>query len=426
MNTTEADRLEQFGVKVEHHFAVTEDGYILHMHRLKGREGKPVIFFQHGLVCSSWAWVVSNDYAPAIRFWKLGYDVWLGNFRGNMYSQKHTTLQLNSTLFWDFTFEQMGECDLPAELNYVREHTKQEKVTYVGWSEGTAAVFVNQGGDKQFAKCKKYPLEEQINLFIALSPIGHIEHNNSRVLKLMSKWWIAGTLATLFPFGILFFTSMAPLEDWVCYLTGGLLCHLTVNIIAGKSNLDDTTNLVNFVAHFPSGTSVKNLNHFAQIMQKGFRRYDYGLDNLRYYHSREPPSFDLSAIRFPTALFFADKDLFVQPKDRQRMEDDLRKSNQVVFSKLYEDFSHVTWNLGNSLQSGVYLEDMEKLLRQYNPVPIFSDILAPVSQPPLVFPFGSDTKQVVSDDSDDEQEVSKSGSSGVQKKLVLNETVLVI
>jgi len=44
----------------------------------------------HGLADSADSWVVnSKDKAPALVAAKEGYDVWLGNFRGNKYSRAH-------------------------------------------------------------------------------------------------------------------------------------------------------------------------------------------------------------------------------------------------------------------------------------------------------------------------------------------------
>lgn len=40
--------------------------------------------------------------------------------------------------FWDFEFEQMGTYDQPAQINYILENTKAEKLAaYIGHSEGT-------------------------------------------------------------------------------------------------------------------------------------------------------------------------------------------------------------------------------------------------------------------------------------------------
>ena len=50
-----------------------------------------------------------------------GYDVWLGNVRGNIYSLNHTTLTPDSHQFWDFSFQEMAEIDLPAMVDKVLE-----------------------------------------------------------------------------------------------------------------------------------------------------------------------------------------------------------------------------------------------------------------------------------------------------------------
>ena len=50
---------------------------------------------------------------------RQGYDVWLGNVRGNIYCLNHTTLTPKDRKFWDFSFQEMGEIDLPAMVDYV-------------------------------------------------------------------------------------------------------------------------------------------------------------------------------------------------------------------------------------------------------------------------------------------------------------------
>ena len=59
-----------------------------------------------------------------------GFDVWMGNFRGNVYSRNHTSLNPNTIIgpFWDFTWWENGVMDIPAMLNYILETTSQEKL----------------------------------------------------------------------------------------------------------------------------------------------------------------------------------------------------------------------------------------------------------------------------------------------------------
>ena len=61
------------------------------------------------------------------------------------------------------------------------------------------------------------------------------------------------------------------------------------------------------MGHFPSGTSLKSLNHFAQIYkQKKFMHYDYGkYGNRDKYDGNDiPPEIDLSNIaNVPIAMF---------------------------------------------------------------------------------------------------------------------------
>lgn len=50
------------------------------------------------------------------------------------------------------------------------------------------------------------------------------------------------------------------------------------------------------MGHFPSGSSLKNMDHFEQIIRRGkFARYDYGEEiNMQKYGSKEPPVYNLT------------------------------------------------------------------------------------------------------------------------------------
>lgn len=52
--------------------------------------GKKVVFMQHGVFDSADCWISNTkDKSPAFILSNEGYDVWLGNSRGNKYSNGH-------------------------------------------------------------------------------------------------------------------------------------------------------------------------------------------------------------------------------------------------------------------------------------------------------------------------------------------------
>ena len=54
----------------------------------------------------------------------------------------HLTLNYKTERdYWLFSFTEMGEYDAPAQVDFVREHTGAEKLTYIGHSQGTSQMF---------------------------------------------------------------------------------------------------------------------------------------------------------------------------------------------------------------------------------------------------------------------------------------------
>eukprot|EP00092_Neocalanus_flemingeri_P031414 GFUD01034120.1.p1 GENE.GFUD01034120.1~~GFUD01034120.1.p1 ORF type:complete len:243 (+),score=66.40 GFUD01034120.1:331-1059(+) len=136
------------GYPAETHTVVTDDGYILTLHRIPHDAGgtynrtRPVVFLQHGLLSSSADWVVTGPgKALAFLLSDQGYDVWMGNYRGNTYSHHHVNKDIDKKTYWAFSWDEMAEHDLPTMLSHMMEVTGQDTFYYIGHSMGTITYY---------------------------------------------------------------------------------------------------------------------------------------------------------------------------------------------------------------------------------------------------------------------------------------------
>lgn len=97
---------------------------------------RPVVFLQHALMDSSAGWLLLGPKRSlALQLVDAGFDVWLGNSRGNRFSRNHTRLQPDQPEFWRWSWQQQAEQDLPASISYVLGATQQQRLVYVGYSQ---------------------------------------------------------------------------------------------------------------------------------------------------------------------------------------------------------------------------------------------------------------------------------------------------
>jgi len=147
----QAERIEEHGYPAESHFAETPDGYVLNLFRIPhsprlnnaGESPRPVVLIMHGLFsCSDCFLLNGPEDALPFNYADAGYDVWLGNARGNIYSRNNTRLDVRHPYFWKFSWHEIGAIDLPATIDYILDLTGQQALHYVGHSQGCTAFFV--------------------------------------------------------------------------------------------------------------------------------------------------------------------------------------------------------------------------------------------------------------------------------------------
>jgi len=92
--------------------------------------------------------------APAFIAAEAGYDVWLGNIRGNKHSRAHVSLDPDGHdgAFWQYSFAENGLIDVKSMIEYVKMETGVDKIAYVGHSMGTTMMYYLAVKDPDFVK----------------------------------------------------------------------------------------------------------------------------------------------------------------------------------------------------------------------------------------------------------------------------------
>jgi len=353
INMTPAEIIEYWGYPVENYEVTTEDGYELMILRIPhGRDevynettaGKrPVVFLQHGLDGSAADWVTNlPNEAAAFVFADGGFDVWIGNFRGNTYARYHTTLTTKDHAFWQFSWDEMAHYDLPAMINYALNISKADTLYYVGFSLGTTTAFAKFSQDLEFAK--------KIKKFYALAPMVTLKH-----IKGPLRWIAPFTGSIELVTKILGEDEFAP-PQWLMDIVSKyfcsnpvseLLCSDVLFLIGGpESSQMNSSRIPVYLSHSPGGTSTRTMIHMGQMVKSGkFDAYDYGRrENKKHYGQSKPPEYDVSAMETPVFMFSGGQDWLADPKDVANLLPKIKNLFDSVYLSDFNDFDFI-WGL---------------------------------------------------------------------------------
>jgi len=349
MNTEQI--IKYWGYPFEAYTVKTEDKYTLTVHRIPHSRNvpetptkpRPVVFLQHGFDGSSADWITNlPNQAAAYVFADAGFDVFLGNFRGNLESKSQEGWTSKHE-YWQFSWDEMAAYDLPAMINVALNVSNADSLYYVAHSVGTTAGFAKFSEDKAFA--------QKIKKFYALAPIATMK-NAQGPLRYIAK--LTGAMQWLL--GLLGVDEFAPnqwfMQEMAKYVCGNvvtkLLCEDVLFLIGGPDSKQlNTTRIPVYVSHSPGGTSTQNVIHFGQMIESGkFQRYDYGSSkkNQEHYQQKTPPLYDVTTMETPVAVYSGDMDWLADPKDVDLLIPNLRSLTHHVALEGYNHFDFI-WGL---------------------------------------------------------------------------------
>uniref|UniRef100_A0A0N5BNT1 Lipase n=1 Tax=Strongyloides papillosus TaxID=174720 RepID=A0A0N5BNT1_STREA len=369
VNMTPIEMIEYWGYPAEEITATTKDGYVLHMHRIrhgKGQEdkkNKPVVFMQHGLICSSTNWITNlPTESAAFIFADAGFDVWLGNMRGNTYSIDSTNVDTNSKEFWAFSWDEMAKYDLDAMIDKALEVSGQKDLYYIGHSQGTLTMFSKLSIDPTF--------KNKVRKFFALAPVGTVGHIKG-AMEVLAKFLYPeiGLVETIL--GDKEFLPnnwlMEILNKAVCenFLLKGMCDNILFLIAGPESNQLNATRVPVYMGHTPAATSVQNMVHWMQMVHsKKQEMYDYRSEkeNQKHYGQSTPPEYDISNVNVDTYLYWGDSDWLGDPTDIKTHLLTNLNPEIVKASVELKDFNHMDFIWGLRAPKEVYEPIMNIIL----------------------------------------------------------------
>jgi len=258
-------------------------------------------------MCSE-VWVCLTDEERCIPFVLVeqGYDVWFGNNRGNKYSKKANHVTSNESRFWNYSIDEFCMHDIPDSIHYILETTKSAKLSYIGFSQGTAQAFA--------ALSINPKLNEMVDVFVGLAPAMSPKGLHARLVDALMK--ASPTLVFLF-FGrkailpsTVFWQSLLYPPIFVKTIDG---C-LTYLFNWRGTNIPQNQKLAAY-AHLYSYTSTKAVVHWFQIMRNSkFLMYDDDVQRVATLYrdsSYRPARFPTRNIKAPIVLLYGDRDSLV-------------------------------------------------------------------------------------------------------------------
>ncbi|XP_015414318.1 PREDICTED: gastric triacylglycerol lipase isoform X2 [Myotis davidii] len=327
--------ISYWGYPSEEYEVITEDGYILEVYRIPyGKKN------------------AENTDA--------GYDVWLGNSRGNTWARRNIYYSPNSVEFWAFSFDEMAKYDLPATIDFIVKKTGGQEIHYVGHSQGTTIGFIAFSTNPKLAK--------KIKAFYALAPVATVKYIKSplKELKLIPSFLFKVIFGNKEFFPHNYFDDFLGTELCSRKILNEL-CSNALFIICGFDHKNlNMSRLDVYLSHNPAGTSVQNMLHWSQAVKSGkFQAFDWGspVQNMMHFNQPTPPIYSVTDMNVPIAVWNGGKDWLADPQDVDLL---LPKLPHLIYHKNIPFYNHLDFIWAMDAPQEVYNEIVNLMRKDQN------------------------------------------------------------
>jgi len=257
----------------------------------------------HGLLQTSMIFAASGKDSLALSLVNAGYDVWLGNNRGNRHSRQHASLTMESDDFWHWSIDELGSLDMPAMVECVLAVNGAPQLAIVGHSQGAAQTLAALACDDQGW------WQQRVALFVAMSASSSLRGFDRWPMLLLQKVYANNPLNFFAMFGSRAF--IGALEMWYNFIPLDILTYLEAAFyteLLGWSTTSWTNETArNYFSEVPGGTSTSTVAHWMQnAIAKEFSSF-----------TRDSTCGDrycIEKIHCPTAVVYGGLDTLIDPE----------------------------------------------------------------------------------------------------------------
>ncbi|KAI8477467.1 MAG: Alpha/Beta hydrolase protein [Monoraphidium minutum] len=354
---TMEDSVLPMGYPLETYPVETSDGFILRVYRIPhgkknatGTGPKPVVLLHHGVTLASNCWVVLDpDSSMGFYLADAGFDVWMANTRGNTFSRGHKKWKATERMYWENSMDELALIDLPAQIDFILDFTKQPKLAIVGHSQGCTLTLMMLSWRADY--------NDKLWLMMLMGPVANSMYIKTPFLAQQAK---TGSSLLLSMSGIGQFIpnyATSQLVSGCTFPVKEKWCFDLVNFMFyGPSIYVSSDDFKRCAATWPAGVSTRNLIHWSQMYhtRNGIYMYDFGENcsaswtqqipfeescNQAKYGFDTPLMYDVGKVTAPAALFEGADDLMGTKEDAAVLVS--QWSSPTVFRKIYPKTAHM-------------------------------------------------------------------------------------